>query len=108
MDVVVDGHLILSQAKKNEESKRQNIVAQREFDESGRAFLTSAGTSAVTPYQRVESNCEVVSLHTSDTTRRTAALERNDPVEANSFAVETDNFSSSPLMVQLNFFERSH
>src|SRR6266851_9639739 len=29
MDVVVDGHLILSQAKKNEESKRQNIVAER-------------------------------------------------------------------------------
>jgi hypothetical protein len=43
-----------------------------------------------------------------DTTRSIPALERNDPVAANSFAVERDIFSSSPRMVQLNFFERSH
>jgi hypothetical protein len=48
MDVVVDGHLILSQDKSSnranaiEQSKRQNIVAQGEFDESELAFLASA------------------------------------------------------------------
>jgi hypothetical protein len=37
---------------------------------------------------------KLLSRNFADITRRTATLERNDPVEANSFAVKTDNFSS--------------
>jgi len=103
MDVVVDGHLILSQEKNQAEQTPETSWRNGEFDESELAFLTSA-IASINARNRIARS----SLRTFDTTRRTAALERNDPVEANSFAVETDNFSSSPLMVQLNFFERSH
>jgi hypothetical protein len=56
--------------------------------------------------QCMEQSCDGVSLHAADTTRRSASVERNVPACANFFAVEADNFCSSPLMVQLNFFER--
>jgi hypothetical protein len=72
-------------------------------------------SSSVAAINALESNREVVraqrDLQTeinTDTTRRRQSLERNDPVEANSFALQRDNFSSSPLMVQHFFFERSH
>jgi hypothetical protein len=102
MDELVDGHSILSQDKSSTSARReqtQNIAAE---DTSPKANALSL--SAVAQNQ----TANLLSRNISATTTRTAALERNDPVEANSFAVERDNFSSSPLMVQQFFFERSH
>jgi hypothetical protein len=73
------------------------------FDRCGQAFSLHPNPSI-----NASNNCDGLSVDTFDTTRSIPALERNDPVEANSFAVERDNFSSSPRMVQLNFFGRSH
>jgi hypothetical protein len=102
MDVVVEAHLTMSQ-QKNIERRAPNIAAATRVQRQQPVTLT-ASTPPIDASNWTVMACQFP----LDTTRRTAALERNDPVEANSFAVETDNFSSSPLMVQLIFFERSH
>jgi hypothetical protein len=103
MDVVVEANLTISQSKniagENLEHRRGNASAPT-------TGCHSHGIHFSDSTHRTGMRC--LPVHTSDTTRSIPALERNDPVRANSFAVETDNFSSSPLMVQLIFFERSH
>jgi hypothetical protein len=103
MDVVVEAHLMMSQQK--------NIERRTPKHRGGNASAATAGchSHGIHSFDPcIEQDCDALRIHTSDTTRSIPALERNALVEANSFAAETDNFSSSPLMVQLIFFERSH
>jgi len=72
--------------------------------ESELVFLTVA-VASIKAWNRIAIR---VRVHAPDTTRWSAGVERNDPALANFFAVESENFRSSLLMVQLNFFERSH
>jgi len=114
MDDVVDGHLILSQDKSSRwATGEQTPQHRRRKDTSTNANSPSSYplslriNACIKQHQRVHQTAKLLSRNISATTTRTAALARNDPLEANSFAVETDNFSSSPLMVQQFFFERS-
>jgi hypothetical protein len=104
MNVVVEVQLRMSQPKKYRETRTaEHHGGNISFRQVHAGVLT-----ATTPSLNASNTCNGSRGHISDITRSIPALERNDPVEANSFAVERDNFSSSPRMVQLNFFERSH
>jgi hypothetical protein len=107
MDDVVDGHLILSRDKSSRWATGEQTPQHRRRKDTS----TNANSPSSYPLSlRINAwnqTAKLLSRNISATTTRTAALARNDPLEANSFAVETDNFSSSPLMVQQFFFERS-
>jgi hypothetical protein len=76
----------------------------KEFNESKLAFLTAA----IRLDQWIEQDRDGLSLHTSDTTRLSGGVGRNVLARAIFFAMASDNFCSSPLMVHFIFFERSH
>jgi hypothetical protein len=106
MDELVDGHSILRQDKSSTSATREQTPQHpRQKILQPKRTLSPCPLSLTINAQNQTAN--LLARNISDITRRTAALERNDPVEANSFAVERDNFSSSPLMVQQFFFERS-
>jgi hypothetical protein len=106
MHELLDGHSILGQDKSSTSATTEQTPQHRGKKECS----TKANSPSSHPLcSRSESDAwnqtaNLLSRNIADITRRPAALERNDPVEANSFAVETDNFSSSPLMVQQHFF----
>jgi hypothetical protein len=56
----------------------------------------------------MEQDCDGLSVHAFDTTRWSEGVERNVPECKIFFAIEGKRFSSSPHMVQLNIFEKSH
>jgi hypothetical protein len=103
MNVLVEVHLSVSQQKKYRRENAEHHESNLSFNRCTQAFSQQRLLLSTHPTTTMACQSNI-----SDTTRSIPALERNDPVKANSFAVERDNFSSSPRMVQLIFFERSH
>jgi hypothetical protein len=86
-------------------------VSEAAYEEAAKEFAESEfvfRTASIASNQCVEQNCSDLRVHTSVTTRWNAGVELNVPDCENFFATESEKFCSSPLMVQLIFFEKSH
>jgi hypothetical protein len=112
MDIVVDGHFILSQEIFHEKFQVRNrgegtprIASEQSVHPQPPSYRCRIAVERINAWNQT---AKLFSRNIAATTTRGRALERNDPVKANSFASQRVNFSSSPLMVQLFFFERSH